>query len=81
MDMINETKARLNQLCGRVRKAIVIGSHRLLHHEGGQDLIEYTLMAAAIAVAVAAIFPQSIAPNISTIFSKVNSSLGSAASN
>ena len=51
---------------------------RLLRDERGQDLIEYALMAAVIAVAVAAIFPQSIGPNISTIFSKVNSSLGAA---
>lgn len=35
-------------------------------------------MAATIAVATAAIFPQSIAPNICAIFSKVNSTLGSA---
>ena len=53
---------------------------RLLRHEGGQDLIEYALMAAMIAVAVAAIFPQTIAPNISAIFSKVSSSLGAASS-
>lgn len=46
--------------------------------EGGQDLIEYALMAATIAVAVAAIFPQSLGPNISAIFSKVSSSLGAA---
>ena len=52
---------------------------RLLRDDRGQDLIEYTLMAATIAVAVAAIFPQSIGPNISTIFSKVSSSLGAAA--
>jgi pilus assembly protein Flp/PilA len=51
---------------------------RLVHDERGQDMIEYALMAATIAVAVAAIFPQSIAPNISTIFSKVSSSLGAA---
>lgn len=50
----------------------------LLRDERGQDLIEYALMAATIAVATAAIFPQSIAPNICAIFSKVNSSLGSA---
>ena len=53
---------------------------RLMRHEGGQDMIEYALMAATIAVAVSAIFPQSIAPNISAIFSKVNSSLGAAGS-
>jgi pilus assembly protein Flp/PilA len=51
---------------------------RLIQDERGQDMIEYALMAATIAVAVAAIFPQSIAPNISTIFSKVSSSLGAA---
>ena len=50
----------------------------LMRDEGGQDLIEYALMAATISVAVAAIFPQSIAPNISAIFSKVNSTLGAA---
>jgi Flp pilus assembly pilin Flp len=48
----------------------------LCNSEQGQDLIEYALMAAAIAIAVAAIFPQTLAPNISTIFSKVNSTLG-----
>jgi Flp pilus assembly pilin Flp len=41
----------------------------------GQDLIEYALMAASFAVAVGAVFPETIAPNISTIFSKVVSSL------
>jgi len=51
---------------------------RLLRDDRGQDLIEYALMAAAIAVAVGAIFPQSIGPNISAIFSKVSSSLGAA---
>lgn len=51
---------------------------RLLRDEEGQDLIEYALMAAMVAVAVAAIFPQTIAPNISAIFAKVTSSLGAA---
>jgi Flp pilus assembly pilin Flp len=41
----------------------------------GQDLIEYALLAAFIAVAVAAIFPSDIAPNISKTFSKVNTLL------
>jgi Flp pilus assembly pilin Flp len=58
--------------------AVLNCASRLLRDDRGQDLIEYALMAATIAVAVAAIFPQSIAPNISTIFSKVNSTLGSA---
>jgi Flp pilus assembly pilin Flp len=51
---------------------------RLWHNQAGQDLIEYTLMAAAIAVAVAAIFPQTLAPSICQIFSSVSSSLGAA---
>lgn len=41
----------------------------------GQDMIEYALLAAFIAVAVAAIFPSDIAPNISKTFSKVNTLL------
>ena len=44
---------------------------KLLLREEGQDMIEYALMASFIAVAVAAIFPTTIAPNICTIFVKV----------
>jgi pilus assembly protein Flp/PilA len=44
----------------------------------GQDLIEYALMAGFVAVAAGAIMPD-VASNISTIFSKVSSSMGSAA--
>ncbi|BDC51982.1 hypothetical protein F183_A42970 [Bryobacterales bacterium F-183] len=40
----------------------------------GQDLIEYALLAASIAVAVAATFPQTIAPAVSQIFSRIVSS-------
>ncbi len=45
------------------------------HNKDGQDLIEYALMAAFIAVAIAATFPTTIGPNISTIFVKVGSTL------
>jgi pilus assembly protein Flp/PilA len=45
----------------------------------GQDLIEYALMAGFVAVAAGAIMP-SVSSNISTIFSKVTSHLGTAAS-
>lgn len=41
----------------------------------GQDLIEYAMLAGFIAVAVAAFFPQDIAPSISRILSKVSSQL------
>lgn len=37
----------------------------------GQDMIEYALMAAFLTVAVAAFFPTDIAPNISSVFSRV----------
>jgi len=37
----------------------------------GQDMIEYSLLAAAIAVIVAGFLPPSIMPSISNIFSKV----------
>lgn len=37
----------------------------------GQDMIEYALLAASIAVVVAGFLPPSIMPGISTIFSKV----------
>ncbi|MFN0102442.1 MAG: Flp family type IVb pilin [Bryobacteraceae bacterium] len=45
----------------------------------GQDLIEYALMAGFVAVAAGAIMP-SVSENISQIFSKVGSTMGSAAS-
>lgn len=36
-----------------------------------QDMIEYSLLAAAIAVVVAGFLPPQIMPSISTIFSKI----------
>ena len=44
----------------------------------GQDLIEYALMAGFVAVAAGAIMP-GVARSISTIFSKVASTMASAA--
>jgi Flp pilus assembly pilin Flp len=37
----------------------------------GQDMIEYALLAASIAVVVAGFLPPAIMPSISTIFSKI----------
>ena len=45
----------------------------------GQDLIEYALMAGFVAVAAGAIMP-GVATSISTIFSKISSVMGQAAS-
>lgn len=51
----------------------------LLHRDvRGQDLIEYALMAGFVAVAAGAIFPTTIAPNISQIFSRISSTLARA---
>jgi Flp pilus assembly pilin Flp len=47
----------------------------LLKDQGGQDLIEYALLAATIAVVVAGFLPPAVMPSVSTIFSKITSSL------
>ena len=52
---------------------------RLWKETQGQDLIEYALLAAFVAVAAGATFPP-VANNISTIFSKINSSMAIAIS-
>ena len=41
----------------------------------GQDMIEYALLAAAVAVIVAGFLPPSVMPSVSTIFSKLTSSM------
>ncbi len=41
----------------------------------GQDMIEYALLAATIAIVVAGFLPPSIMPSVSTIFSKITSSM------
>lgn len=51
---------------------------RIRKDNRGQDLIEYALMAGFVAVAAGAIMP-GIADNISTIFSKVASTMSLAA--
>ncbi len=48
---------------------------RLSRDRRAQDLLEYALTAAFVAVAVAAVFPSDIAPNISKTFSKVSTLL------
>jgi Flp pilus assembly pilin Flp len=48
---------------------------RLSGDRRGQDLIEYALLAATIAVVVAGFLPPAVMPSVSTIFSKITSSL------
>lgn len=50
----------------------------MVRDKRGQDLVEYALLAGFVAVAAGAIFPTSIAPNISTIFSKISSTFARA---
>ena len=57
-------------------KAII----RLQNDLRGQDLVEYALMAGFVAVAGGAIFPTTIMPEVSTIFSKIESSMALAGS-
>ena len=52
---------------------------KLQHDVGGQDMIEYALMAAFVAVASAAVLPTANS-GISTVFSKIGSLLVAAAS-
>ena len=61
----------------RILKLII--QAKIWREEQGQDLIEYALMAGFVAVAAGAIMPN-IASSISTIFSKISSSLALAAS-
>ena len=51
---------------------------QILKDTKGQDLIEYALMAGFVAVAAGAIMPN-VSTNISTIFSKIGSSMSQAA--
>jgi Flp pilus assembly pilin Flp len=53
---------------------------RLQNDLRGQDLVEYALMAGFVAVAGGAVFPATLMPGVSTIFSKINTFTAAAAS-
>ena len=46
-------------------------ARRLWQDDRGQDMIEYALLGASVAVVVAGFLPPTIMPAVSTIFSKV----------
>ncbi len=48
-----------------------LATQRLWTDVSGQDMIEYALLAAAVAVIVYGFLPQALMPSVSTIFSKV----------
>jgi Flp pilus assembly pilin Flp len=54
--------------------------YRLWNDESGQDMIEYSLLCAALVIVVAGFFPPAIAQNMNAIFSKVSSQLNGAGS-
>jgi pilus assembly protein Flp/PilA len=56
----------------------IVMNLRIVKDTKGQDLIEYALMAGFVAVAAGAIMPN-VATSISTIFSKVSTTLSTAA--
>jgi Flp pilus assembly pilin Flp len=47
----------------------------LWRNENGQDLIEYALLAATLAVVVAGFLPPALMPAVSGIFSRISSTL------
>ncbi len=49
---------------------------RLWKENSGQDLIEYALLAGFIVVVVAGFLPPAVMPAVSTIFSKITSTMG-----
>jgi Flp pilus assembly pilin Flp len=61
-----------------MQEALSSAPRRILRDCGGQDLIEYALLASFVGVAVAAFFPLDISPSISNVFSKVSALLASA---
>ena len=46
---------------------------RLWSDERGQDMIEYALLCATLAIVVAGFLPPAVMPAVSTIFSKITS--------
>jgi len=57
-------------------QVIVFSSiRRFWKNEEGQDMIEYALLAAALVIVVAGFLPTTLMPSVSTIFSKIGSSM------
>jgi Flp pilus assembly pilin Flp len=63
-----------------MKATIYAWAFRLRYDRRGQDLVEYALMAGFVAVAGGAIFPSTLMPGVSAIFSKINTYTASAAS-
>lgn len=57
-----------------MKSLIYAVAHKLRDDIRGQDMVEYALIAGFVAVAAGAIFPTTLMPGVSTIFSKLASS-------
>jgi Flp pilus assembly pilin Flp len=66
---MKRNQVQLGEVISMVR--IYAMACRLWSDVRGQDLIEYALLAATLAVVVAGFLPPTIMPAVSTIFSKV----------
>lgn len=65
--------SRPRRCCSRGRAPLALLT--LWRDQSGQDLIEYALLVATMAVVVAAFLPPTIMPAVSTIFSKLTSTI------
>ena len=54
---------------------VMTALRKLWKDEMGQDMVEYSLLCAALVVVVAGFFPPALGSNINAIFSKVSSQL------
>lgn len=57
-----------------MRPALIL-LRQLWRDQSGQDLIEYSLLAAALVVVVAGFLPPTLMPSITIIFSRISSNL------
>jgi Flp pilus assembly pilin Flp len=67
MGVMMPSEERTREMISRMRSAV----WRLWSDRRAQDLVEYSLAAAFVAVAVSAFFPPAISPAISGIFSRI----------
>jgi Flp pilus assembly pilin Flp len=70
--MLQDEEEGSREHMGRLIATLLV---RLWREQQGQDMIEYALLAAAIAIVVAGFLPPSVLPSVSTIFFKITSDM------
>lgn len=68
----------MDQRLEKRKKTMMQWIRSIWQNNEGQDLIEYALLAATLAVVVAGFLPPTIMPAVSTIFSKLSGMLSNA---